>query len=245
MQSKKMWQALFIILFFLLVSAVLAWGCIYLFSKAKWQIFFGIGAGLMLLSVIPLFFYEKIPKSPAISLCVNSISCGLFLASLFIGKHLSLSLKTAFCSVLASGASFFIFMLLLSVPRLRSSRVYIVIVWILWAAALLTSGGILWSNKGASSYALFTLLSVAVVLFAVGSVFHSDSLDELLISLAIPSALAVGIIAVIVLLVLLQADDCGCDCDCCDGGCCDCTPDYEGGTRKKIKMSDLSAPPSA
>ena len=83
MQSKKMWQALFIILFFLLVSAVLAWGCIYLFSKAKWQIFFGIGAGLMLLSVIPLFFYEKIPKSPAISLCVNSISCGLFLASLF------------------------------------------------------------------------------------------------------------------------------------------------------------------
>lgn len=198
-----------------------------------------------MLSVIPLFFYEKIPKSPAISLCVNSISCGLFLASLFIGKHLSLSLKTAFCSVLASGASFFIFMLLLSVPRLRSSRVYIVIVWILWAAALLTSGGILWSNKGASSYALFTLLSVAVVLFAVGSVFHSDSLDELLISLAIPSALAVGIIAVIVLLVLLQADDCGCDCDCCDGGCCDCTPDYEGGKRKKIKMSDLSAPPSA
>lgn len=128
MQSKKMWQALFIILFFLLVSAVLAWGCIYLFSKAKWQIFFGIGAGLMLLSVIPLFFYEKIPKSPAISLCVNSISCGLFLASLFIGKHLSLSLKTAFCSVLASGASFFIFMLLLSVsppsqqPRLHSYR---------------------------------------------------------------------------------------------------------------------------
>ena len=90
MQSKKMWQALFIILFFLLVSAVLAWGCIYLFSKAKWQIFFGIGAGLMLLSVIPLFFYENRPQFPFASIRFPAdFSSLLFLSgntSLFLSK---------------------------------------------------------------------------------------------------------------------------------------------------------------
>lgn len=242
MQSKKMWQTFAVTIIFLLLSSLAAWG-VSRFSY-RWEIFFGIGFGIMLLAIVPLFFYEKKPKATALTLFLNVISCGFLVGSYFLGSHTRLSLQTAVFSALASAASYLVLMLLTGIPVLRRSRVYIIVVYILWCAALFTTGGILWSEKGGESFAAFTLFSVVTALFALGSLLPSENTDELLLALAIPSSFAAGIIAVIVLLVLLQADDCSCDC--CDGGdcadCCDCTPDYG---RRKIKhttMSELSGP---
>ena len=46
MHSKKMWQTLLILFLFLFVSALLAWAAGSLLKAAKWQLVFGIGAGL-------------------------------------------------------------------------------------------------------------------------------------------------------------------------------------------------------
>ena len=111
---------------------------------------------------------------------------------------------------------------------------------VLWAIALFTVGIVLWVKEG-DNYAAFTLLSIPTVLFAIGSFTDCETPQELLVALAIPSSFAVGIVAVVVLLVLLQADSC--DCDCCDGSCCDCSSDFGSGTGRKKRhttMSDLS-----
>lgn len=190
-------------------------------------------------------FYQRQPKAPLLTLFLNIFSCGFLVGSYFLGSHLRLSLPTAVFSALASAASYVLLMLLADIPVLKRSRVYLIVVYILWCATLFTAGGILWTQRGGENFAAFTLFSVVTALFALGSLLPSENTDELLISLALPSSFAAGIIAVIVLLALLQADDCSCDC--CDGGdctdCCDCSPDFGQRRPKHTTMSDLSAPP--
>lgn len=209
-------------------------------------IFFGIGFGIMLIAIVPLFFHQRQPKAPLLTLFLNVISCGFFVGSYFLGSHLSLSLSAAVLSAFASAISYAVLMLFASIPVLRRSRVYLIVVYILWCGALFTSGGILWGQRGGENFAAFTLFSLVTALFAFGSLLPSENTDELLIALALPSSFAAGIIAVIVLLVLLQADDCSCDC--CDGGecadCCDCSPEYGQRKSKHTTMSDLGGPPN-
>ena len=242
MQSKKMWQTFAATIVFLLLSSLVAWG-VSRFSYS-WKIFFGIGFGIMLIAIVPLFFYQRQPKAPLLTLFLNIFSCGFLVGSYFLGSHLRLSLPTAVFSALASAASYVLLMLLADIPVLKRSRVYLIVVYILWCAALFTAGGILWTQRGGENFAAFTLFSVVTALFALGSLLPSENTDELLISLALPSSFAAGIIAVIFLLVLLQADDCSCDC--CDGGdctdCCDCSPDFGQRRPKHTTMSDLSGP---
>ena len=65
MHSKKMWQTLLILFLFLFVSALLAWAAGSLLKAAKWQLVFGIGAGLMVVALVPLFLRDKYPKIAA------------------------------------------------------------------------------------------------------------------------------------------------------------------------------------
>ena len=204
------------------------------------QLVFGIGAGLMVVALVPLFLRDKYPKIAALPLCINALACGLLVAAYFIGSKTALSLPAALYSALAASGAYLVFMLLLTVPVLRDKRIYIAVVSLLWCAALFITGGILWHTFGAG-YAAFTLFCIFSALFAFASLFPSQDMEELLCALALPSSFAAGIVAVIVLCALAGDGDC----DCCDGAdcgdCCDCTPDYGGG-KKRTTMSELSAP---
>ena len=240
MHSKKMWQTLLILFLFLFVSALLAWAAASLLKAAKWQLVFGIGAGLMVVALVPLFLRAKYPKIAAMPLCINALACGFLVAAYFIGSKTALSLPAALYSALAASGAYLVFMLLLTVPVLRDKRIYIAVVSLLWCAALFLTGGILWHTFGAG-YAAFTLFCIFSALFAFASLFPSQDMEELLCAFALPSSFAAGIVAVIVLCALAGDGDC----DCCDGAdcgdCCDCTPDYGGG-KKRTTMSELSAP---
>ena len=89
MQSKKMWQTFAATIVFLLLSSLVAWG-VSRFS-CSWKIFFGIGFGIMLIAIVPLFFYQRQPKAPLLTLFLNIFSCGFLVGSYFLGSHLRLS----------------------------------------------------------------------------------------------------------------------------------------------------------
>ena len=93
MQSKKMWQTFAATIVFLFLSSLVAWG-VSRFS-CSWKIFFGIGFGIMLIAIVPLFFHQRQPKAPLLTLFLNIFSCGFLIGSYFLGSHLRLSLPTA------------------------------------------------------------------------------------------------------------------------------------------------------
>lgn len=177
MHSKKMWQTLLILFLFLFVSALLAWAAGSLLKAAKWQLVFGIGAGLMVVALVPLFLRDKYPKIAALPLCINALACGLLVAAYFIGSKTALSLPAALYSALAASGAYLVFMLLLTVPVLRDKRIYIAVVSLLWCAALFITGGILWHTFGAG-YARFTLFCIFSALFAFASLFPSQDMED-------------------------------------------------------------------
>lgn len=235
MTSKKMWMTLGILIGFLGLSAVIAAGVSRL--PVQWGAPFGIGAALMAAAIVPVFFAEKHPWAPVVTLCLNVLSCGLLVGSFYVAKSLPLPFTSALLYALAAAGSYLVPMLLLSIPGIARHTAPFVIVCFLWIIALFTAGVALWIQLG-EKYAAFTLFCIPVALFAIGSFTDCDTPEKLLVALAVPSSFAVGIIAVIVLLVLLQADSC--DCDCCDGGCCDCSSDFGSGTGKKKKPTTMS-----
>mgnify|MGYP005803808001 CR=1 FL=1 len=238
MISKKMRMTLGILLVFLLLSSVVASAVSRL--DVEWGGPFGIGTFLMAVAVGPLFFARRHPWTPIVTLVLNVVSCGLLVGSFYVAKSLPLSFRAATFFALLAACSYAIPVFLLSIPWIARRKAAFVAVCVLWAIALFTVGIVLWVKEG-DNYAAFTLLCIPVVLFAIGSFTDCETPQELLVALAIPSSFAVGIVAVVVLLVLLQADSC--DCDCCDGSCCDCSSDFGSGTGRKKRhttMSDLS-----
>lgn len=243
MQSRKMWQALPIVTLFLLLSALSAYCTAKFFPNEKWSVFVAIGAGLMIAALFPLIFWNKHPASAFITLFFNALACGIMIGSYFIGTKTPLSAPAAFLAALASAGAYLALAVFINIPVIKAFRVYRMILVVLWLGALFTVGGVLWSKHGGKTYASFTLLSVETAFFAAGSLLGiTDGKEELFAALALPSSLAAGIIALIVLSVL--GGDC--DCDCCDDAsiadCCDCSPDYAPKRSKPTttfsKMSD-------
>lgn len=246
MQSRKMWQALPIVAVFLLLSALGAYCTAKFFPNEKWGVFVAIGAGLMIAALLPLIFWNKHPVSAFVTLFLNTLACGIMIGDYFIGTHTPLTASVALLSALASAGAYLALAVLINIPVLKTFHAYRLILVILWLAALFTVGGVLWGKHGGENYAAFTLLSIETAFFAAGSLLGStDGKEELFAALALPSSLAAGIIALVLLCVL--GGDGDCDCDCLDGAsvadCCDCSPDYAPKKNKApSSLSEMSDP---
>lgn len=239
-----MWQALPIIAVFLLLSTIVSWATAKLFEGEKWGIFIGVGVGLTVAALLPLIFWNKHPMSAFITLFLNALSCGVLIGAYFIGTKTPFSFWVALVSALASSAAFLLLALLMNIPVLKKSRFYRSLIFSLWITVLFALGGALWGMQGGERYAAFTLLSIETTFFAAGSLLRTtESKEELFAALALPSSLAVGVIAIVALCIL--GGDGDCDADCCDSAspadCLDCSPDYA--TKKnKTTLSEISDP---
>ena len=93
MISKKMRMTLGILLVFLLLSSVVASAVSRL--DVRWGGPFGIGAFLMAVAIVPLFFARRHPWTPIVTLVLNVVSCGLLVGSFYVAKSLPLSFRAA------------------------------------------------------------------------------------------------------------------------------------------------------
>lgn len=257
MTSKKMWQTLPITLVFMLVSALTAQLAFLLFSDFKWPLSFGIGAAFMAASVVLSLMREKLPRLSWLALLLNSLACGFLIASFIIGKKAFLSVPpqkvflVLILAALVTSAFYLVLMLLLTVPRLKDKKAYIIFSYFLYLAAALCFGVLFLNNSFekitgiAADETISTicfLFFVAAAALALGSLFRADGLKELLFALVTPSTFSVGFIAVVVLMALACGDGGDCDCggDCCSG--CDCSPNYGKKNPKSTTMSGMSEP---
>ena len=255
MQHRKLWQAWGTIVVFLLVTAGVALAVTALFPAGKWQFPFGFGCAFMAGGIICAFLREKFSRSAVFSLLLNVLAFGCLIGAFLVGKKTALALPwTGILSAAGVlGVSYFFLMLLLSVPVLQNSRVYVACAFLLWLAAAGFGGYHVWKfllfrfMLGAETVVhnerivFYLLLTIVAAGLALGSLFQADSYSNLLIAMATPSVIATGMVAIIVLFALLGDGDCDCDGGCCDGcDCCDCSTDY-GGRGKRNNVTTMSA----
>jgi len=243
MQGRKMWQALPIIAGYVFLSALIAFLLTRFFGGVKWGVLLGVGVGIMVVALFPLLFWKKHPLAAFFTLFLNALSCGALIGAFFIGTKTVASLPVFLLSAFLNVAAYAILALLLNLP-LKKFRAYRTGITGFWTTVLFAVGGALWGWYGAERYAAAVLLFIGTFMLTLGSLSSvCNNKEELFAALALPSSLAVGIVAVIVICLLAGDGDCDCD-GCFDGSdCLDCTPDYTQAKRRNPPtMSAMSDP---
>ncbi len=244
MNSKKLWQAFFIIFAYLVFTAVISYAAARLAAvlSLPWGVPLGVGVALWVATLVLYLCREKVRFASFFALFVCMLGSSFLIAAYIVGTNSSISLVALLLTAVFCGACYPLYMLLLTAP-LKSRLWFVILSFILWIAGSVLLGVFLSPvllqglNLPADFGTFLLFFYLLLGSMAIGSVLPAEDFSDMAATLLAPALCATFFIGVIVVVALACGDSGDCDCSCgdCFGDC----GSFDGTSYKKKQNTTM------